>query len=190
MFSMMHRVRQFGIPLCLAIVALVGSSQGAQAPPTADRTNALVKAATEQFQLAYRMNPSEAKRRQEQLSSVVAAWRAAPRDSANNELLTTWLRTAIRSSMPGSSEALPPVPMFAAATPVERTVNVAKPVVKESKSSVLEPAVKEVKSVAQATSATELKTPEPTPAVDMSDQALDAALADPFRDDPEDDQTK
>ena len=85
---------------------------------------------------------------------------------------------------------MPPVPKFATAKPVERTVNVAKPVVKESKSPVPEPAVKEVKSVAQATSAAEPKTPEPTPAIDTTDKALDAALADPFRDDPEDDQTK
>jgi hypothetical protein len=189
MFSIMCRFRQLGISLCLAIVAFVGSLQGAQSAPPADRTTVLVKAAAEQFQLAYRMNPSEAKHRQEQLTSVVAAWRAAPRDNANNELLTTWLRTAIRSSMPGSSAALPPIPKFAAATLVERTVSVAKPVAKESKRSSPEPAA-EVKSVAQATSVTEPKAPEPTPAVNTTDKALDAALADPFRDDPEDDQTK
>jgi hypothetical protein len=190
---MKHKALQFGISLGVAAAALADGLHGAEVAPHADRATALVNAAAEQFQLAYRMNPGEAQHRQQQLNAVVAAWRAAPRDNVNDELFTTWLRTAIRSSMPGSSESLPSIPKFAVAkheNREQRTMAVAKPIAKESKPAVSEPAAKQVKTVAQVPSATELKTPEPTPAVGTSDKALDAALLDPFRDDPEDEQTK
>jgi len=198
MYSMKHRVLQFGISLFGAAAALLSGVHGAQVAPLAERATVLIKAAEEQFQLAYRMNPSEARYRQEQLDAAVAAWRSTRRDGTNNELLTTWLRAAIRSSMPGSHEALPPVPTFTvakhevpAAKQEPRTVTVAKPVVKELKPAISEPAANGIKSVAQVPTATEAKrTPEPTPALDTLDKALDAALLDPFRDDPEDEPTK
>jgi len=193
MFTLRYSVRPFYASLCLA-AALVGTSQAAPAAPQTDRTTALVKAASDQFELAYRRSPGEAQHRRAQLNAVIAAWRAAPRDSANNELLNIWLRAAIRNSMPGSRAALPQAPTFVVAKvevrKPERTVTVAKPVVAESKPSATEPtpATNDVKSVAQATSATEAKAAEP--AFDPFDQNLDAALLDPFRDDPEDAQPK
>ena len=72
----------------------------------------MIKAASDQFQLLYRMRPSEAALRQAQLKTVVADWQAAPRSDANNERLTNWLREAIRSSMPGSRLPLPAAPNF------------------------------------------------------------------------------
>jgi hypothetical protein len=190
MFSMKHKVLQLGISFC-AVAALLGETHGAQSAPQADRTTALIMAASDQFQLAYRMNPREAQLRQEQLSSAVAAWRAASRDNANNEMLTTWLRAAIRSSMPGSREGLPPVPTFAVVKHEQRAVTVAKPVVTESKPATsAQPAPKDVRSIAVATSAVGTKTADPTPAANTSDDALSAALLDPFRDDPEDQPSK
>ena len=197
MYPMKQIVLQIGTSLGVTAAVLVGGLSGAQVAPQADRATVLIKAAEEQFQLAHRMNPGEAQRRQEQLNEVVAAWRSAPRDNVNNKMLTTWLRAAIRSSMPGSHESLPPAPKFAVAkheAPVtkqeKRAVAVAKPVVNESKQATAKPAAHEIKSVAQVPTAIETKTPEPTPALDASDTALDAALLDPFRDDPEDKPTK
>jgi hypothetical protein len=196
MFSMKHKVLQLGISFC-TVAALLGETHGAQSAPQTDRTTALIQATSDQFQLAYRMNPREAQLRQEQLSAAVAAWRAASRDNANTELLTMWLRTAIRSSMPGSRDGLPPVPTFTVAkheaprTKEVHTMTVAKPVTNESKSPTpTKPVASDVKAVAVATSAVDKKTPDPTPAVSKSDDALNAALLDPFRDDPEDSEPK
>jgi hypothetical protein len=83
------------------------------AAPAAEKLQVLVNDTAAQLQLAYRQHPDERARRQEQLSAVVAAWRAAPRSEANNERLASWLRAAILNSMPGSMEPLPAVPSFA-----------------------------------------------------------------------------
>jgi hypothetical protein len=102
----------------MATVSLSPAIAGA-APPATDKLQLLVNAAAAQLQLAYRQHPNERARRQEQLTAVVAAWRAAPRSEANNERLATWLRAAILSSMPGSQESLPAVPSFAAIVKAE-----------------------------------------------------------------------
>jgi hypothetical protein len=74
----------------------------------------LVNDTAAQIQLAYRQHPDEQATRREQLAAVIAAWRAAPRNEANNQRLANWLRAAIQSSMPGSNDPLPPAPTFAA----------------------------------------------------------------------------
>jgi hypothetical protein len=130
----------------------------AQVAAPADRPPTLVGEATAQFQLAYRLRPAEGQHRYEQLNAVVAAWRAAPRTEANNERLSNWLRAAIRASMPGSRDALPPMPAFADG--VERKKRVTEP------------------------TPTETRAPEPTPAA----TPVDSANLDPFRDDPVDEQ--
>src|SRR3954453_21402196 len=86
---------------------------------TADRLQILVNDTAAQLQLAYRQHPDERARRQEQLAAAVAAWRSAPRSEANNERLAGWLRAAILNSMPGSQEALPALPSFAAMVTTE-----------------------------------------------------------------------
>ena len=99
--------------LAVGVLSLViGWASMAAAAPAPDRTQALIKAASDQFQLLYRMRPSEAALRQAQLKTVVADWQAAPRSDANNERLTNWLREAIRSSMPGSRLPLPAATEF------------------------------------------------------------------------------
>jgi hypothetical protein len=102
----------------MAMVSLSPAIAGA-APPAADKLQLLVNDAAAQLQLAYRQHPDERARRQEQLTAVIAAWRAAPRSEANNERLATWLRAAILSSMPGSQESLPAVPSFVAIVKAE-----------------------------------------------------------------------
>ena len=100
------------ILLTLMAIASMMLPKVAQSAATADRLQALAGDASAQFQLAYRLHPVEREHRQEQLTAVVAAWRTAPRSEANNEQMAAWLHTAIRSSMPGSREALPPMPKF------------------------------------------------------------------------------
>ena len=122
----------------------------AQAAAPADRLPTLVGETSAQFQLAYRLHPAEGQRRQEQLNAVVAAWRTAPRTEANNERLSHWLRAAIRASMPGSREALPPMPTFTAS-------------VRDAKSAVAEPTPAETRA------------PEPTPAGAVAPEPTPAA---------------
>ncbi|HEX3599658.1 MAG TPA: hypothetical protein VHU84_05910 [Lacipirellulaceae bacterium] len=148
---------------CWTLIALVGIVWGllpaiahAAAPPA--RLPALVAEASDQFQLAYRSQPAEGERRQEQLEAVVNAWRAAPRSEVNNQRLSNWLRAAIRSSMPGSHEELPAAPSFASSGEREK-----RP---------MEPTTKSVRA------------PEPTPPIESLKPAADDAHVDPFRDDP------
>lgn len=112
-----------GLMAGLAVVAVVAPAAMAQSPaantpnansavPAAGRLQALLRATDTQFQIAYRFNAEEQQHRREQLAAAVAAWRAAGRDSANDQRLADWLRAAIRNSMPGSREPLPAVPNF------------------------------------------------------------------------------
>jgi hypothetical protein len=99
--------------LVLMTMASLSPAIAGAAPPATDKLQLLVNDVAAQLQLAYRQHPDERARRQEQLTAAVAAWRAAPRNEANNERLAAWLREAILSSMPGSTEPLPAVPSFA-----------------------------------------------------------------------------
>lgn len=148
------------------MVASIVLPHTVEAAAPADRVPSLVRETAAQFQIAYRLHPVEGQRRQEQLAAVVNAWRAAPRTEANNERLTTWLRSAIRASMPGSREALPASPSFTAAATQSRPV--AKPPALEP--TLAEPMVAKTKAAAESS---------PAP-------SKHAAEADPFRDDPAD----
>ncbi|MEO7404888.1 MAG: hypothetical protein ABIU95_14570, partial [Burkholderiales bacterium] len=64
----------------------------APVPAPADRTPPLARETWAQFDLAYKMHPNERELRHEQLAAAVNAWRAAPRNDANNERLNNWLR--------------------------------------------------------------------------------------------------
>jgi hypothetical protein len=124
------------------------------------------------------MHPNEAHDRQEQLDEVVAAWRAAPRTAANDERLAKWLRSAIRTSMPGQREALPPIPDFNASARVTKQAAESAPT-ESTPSTTAEKRDSEV-STSEASDA------EPTLAIDSS-TATDE-MTDPFRDDPIDEQ--
>jgi hypothetical protein len=125
-----HRCRTVGGLFAGFVVALVASATAAQspamvssAPGNAAKSNVeasvaagpfqgLVRATTTQIQLAFRNNEEERAHRREQVAATIAAWRAAGRSAANDQLLTNWLREAIRKSMPGSREPLPELPKF------------------------------------------------------------------------------
>jgi hypothetical protein len=112
-----HVGRYFAV-VCLLTLAwplttFAASSVAAAKGAPADKLQALVSDTTAQVQLAYRQHPGERALRQEQIADVLKAWRAAAPSEANNELLATWLRAAMLSSMPGSREPLPIVPDFA-----------------------------------------------------------------------------
>jgi hypothetical protein len=76
------------------------------------KLQSLVNETAAQFKIAYRQNAPQHRARYEQLSRALAAWKKAPRSEENDRLLAEWLRAAMRRSMPGSREALPPLPEF------------------------------------------------------------------------------
>jgi hypothetical protein len=100
--------------LLVTITVLVApqTKSAAQATAAPHNLQSLVNDTAAQFQLAYRHDPAERERRREQLAAVVKAWRLTERSEVNNRLLADWLRAAMRSSMPGSREALPEAPAF------------------------------------------------------------------------------
>jgi len=103
-----------------AVIWLTASSTLAQtAPPSPPTLQSLVNDTAAQFQLAYRHDAAEHRRRYDELAQLISAWRLSPRSPANNQLLADWLRTAMRSSMPGSREPLPPLPNFELPTVAE-----------------------------------------------------------------------
>jgi hypothetical protein len=112
MNQLIHGHRRFAMLVFVALAWLIPGIARAAAG-TADKLQTLLNDTAAQLQLAYRQHPDERARRQEQLTAVIDAWRAAPRSDTNNERLANWLRAAITSSMPGSKEPLPAAPSFA-----------------------------------------------------------------------------
>jgi hypothetical protein len=185
--------------VAVAIVWLAPASAGA-----AEKLQVLVNDTAAQIQLAYRRHPDEQAARREQLAAVLAAWRAAPRNEANNERLANWLRAAIHSSMPGSNEPLPPTPSFAAVVKVEprsqpqlapQPTEPRAPQVREGETRSAETQPVEAAKVesppapveSQPTAATaEKQSPTETVAEPKSEHD-DPFRDDPFRDDPETD---
>src|SRR5262245_29677151 len=107
-----EKTRKYRVFIAITVAAaawLIPEIAGA-----ADKLQVLVNDTAAQIQLAYRQHPDEQATRREQLAAVIAAWRAAPRNEANNQRLANWLRAAIQSSMPGSNDPLPPAPTFTA----------------------------------------------------------------------------
>jgi len=155
MFSISKKMRRVLLAVIAATITLSPAAVSIAAQPV-DRTQALVAAASAQFQLSFRMRPAEGQLRQEQLRAAVAAWRAAPRNEFNDERLRNWLREAIRASMPGSRAALPAIPNFGGESP----------------------------QAPQVTDPPPVAPPEPTPTVGPEDPSPDSE--DPFRDDPAD----
>jgi hypothetical protein len=141
--------------LALAIAAPIAPEVLAQSAAMPKRLRALAGDASAQFKLAYRQRPGEGQAREEQLVAVIAAWQQSTPSDANNELLERWLRTTIRSSMPGSRTALPAAPDFT------------KPAVTRVEGSVV------------------VHSPEPSPATELKSSAADKSAGDPFSDDPD-----
>jgi hypothetical protein len=169
----------------------------------AEKLQVLLNDTAAQIQLAYRQHPDEQTTRREQLAAVIAAWRAAPRSEANNERLANWLRAAIRSSMPGSHEPLPPAPGFTAAVKVEAQPQpqvapqsaegqTSQPRPAEFKAAESQPAEAGKVEVTPAPAepqpseaVVEKKAPEEAAVKPTSELSEDPSRNDPFRDDPE-----
>jgi hypothetical protein len=77
-------------------------------------TNVLQVASDLRFQLemAFRHDIRERDTRLAQLDAVMDAWKVAPQDDADHELLLAWLREAGTNSLPGVMRALPAAPEF------------------------------------------------------------------------------
>jgi hypothetical protein len=114
-----HWSKRFAVWVLLAAIHVAPSARG-QTPHTPARLQSLVNDAVVQVQLSYRQDPAERQRRHAELGHAVAAWNKSSRSPADNERLGDWLRRAMRASMPGSHEPLPPLPEFASpAAPAE-----------------------------------------------------------------------
>jgi hypothetical protein len=178
MFASRFGCTKYALLLVLTAGAMVNTSRAAA--PSADRLQALINETSAQFEISYRRQPAEGQLRQQQLKAVVAAWRAAPRSPAANEQLATWLRAAIRASMPGSREALPATPQFKTIESVDK---------KPAQPTTVEPAPIELRH-------NDKPQPKHTPgttAAPAAESPKTPTLADeqndPFRDDPIQDET-
>jgi hypothetical protein len=175
------RIVIFSCSLLVAASVFASTSAAAVAPATPARLSALINETSAHFQLSYRMRPNEARERQEQLDAAVAAWRAAPRTAANDEQLAKWLRSAIRTSMPGQREALPPIPDFTAA---EKSIQKPAPTIEKRpvEPTPSEPTLAEPTNIEPTTAGSSIDTPTATPTV--KEPAATDDNTDPFRDDP------
>lgn len=76
------------------------------------RLQPLLNDAVAQLEISYRYDWTELERRYQIVSQAVVAWNKSSRDAVNNQRLADWLRAVMQSSMPGSQQALPPIPEF------------------------------------------------------------------------------
>lgn len=65
-----------------------------------------------QLERAFNHDTKEREHRLQQLNQVIADWNNADRTETDKELLANWLSEATVRSMPGSLQALPPLPEF------------------------------------------------------------------------------
>ena len=73
----------------------------------------LVEEFSAQLWYSYRGRIPEHRLRHEQLAEAIEAWNASSQSAADRQVMTTWLRDAMRASMPGSNQPMPPSPEFA-----------------------------------------------------------------------------
>ena len=106
--ALVRRSARFALLSFLCIASLLNQAHA----QSAARLQPLLNDTVSQFKLVYRHDVNELHRRYEEVSKIVAEWRKADRTEENNRRLEAWLRAAIRSSMPGSREGLPPLPTF------------------------------------------------------------------------------
>jgi hypothetical protein len=100
--------------LTVAWLAVATPAWGQTSPA---RLQSLVNDAAVQLQLSYRHDPLERGHRHDELGRAISAWNKSARTAADNERLAEWLRQAMQVSMPGSREALPPMPEFPISKP-------------------------------------------------------------------------
>lgn len=183
MFSS-HRINFFVATTLTAVLGVTSTSIRAVAATSKERPPALVGETSAHFQLVLRLHPNEARHRQAQLDAVVAAWRAAPRSAANDEQLMKWLRSAIRMSMPGQRETLPPIPDFKLAdVPSPKAVETLKKPANEPTLAVPTHVAEPLPAKTVTVEAAAPVATEPTKAPMSNDEKTD-----PFRDDQADEE--
>ncbi len=100
---------------------LFATSAFGQTVNSVARLQLLVNDTAAQLRLSYRQEPVELQQRRLVLGQAIAAWNKSARSDRDNHRLSEWLREAMRLSMPGSHEPLPPLPEFPLpATPAVR----------------------------------------------------------------------
>jgi hypothetical protein len=172
----MVRVNQSTWLITLSSLAAMSGASLAMAQPAASpgQLQSLVNDAVAQIQLSYRRNPAELHERYQSIGQAVAAWNKSSRSEADGERLAEWLRQAMRGSMPGSEEPLPPVPEFERPTPPAEEMPIPTrptPLPQPEASQAAPATVREVSANVQGSPAAATK-------------AHDLMEGDPFRDDP------
>lgn len=99
------------VAFAILIANLIAPAAHAQST-SEPRLQSLVDDTAFQLGLTYRFNVTELKQRREQVDKALEAWNKSSRSEADNRALAAWLRGAMRASMPGSQEKLPPLPNF------------------------------------------------------------------------------
>jgi hypothetical protein len=101
---------------CLAAAiapsAVAQSRTSRPAPSASADLRTLVADLAFELRLVYRDNLPEYTRRHEKLREAIIAWNASSRSAAERREMADWLRSAIRRSMPGSAQPMPPLPMI------------------------------------------------------------------------------
>jgi hypothetical protein len=181
-----------------SVTQFVALPASGQTPSSAARLQPLVNDAVAQLKISYRHDRVEREKRYEEIGRAAAAWNKSKRDAADNERLAEWLRGAMRVSMPGSHEPLPPLPEFAPAKTKDERNTEKKSDVNESPTTSVETTAEpqtgrramEVHApAAAATSSTEQLAHENADATSPMHTAetfrpAAADESDPFRDDP------
>lgn len=101
-----------GLLTGLAVALVPAAPAAAQSVNQSSSLQQLVDELAAQFWFAHRANLPEFQYRHEQLRQAIAAWNASSQNAADRQLMATWLRDAVHSSMPGMQQPLPPLPAF------------------------------------------------------------------------------
>jgi hypothetical protein len=163
--------------IAMLICTFILCSGGDAAAQSTSKLQTLLNDTVAQLQLAYRHNLPEQQRRYDELAQIVATWREAPRNDANNRLLEDWLRGAIRSSMPGSQQLLPAAPRFERPSALDMAVPAEQPVFPAD-----QPAATIIESIARPRVEHQFELPAANDQ-ETTDAEWEKSVGDPFADD-------
>jgi hypothetical protein len=117
-----HRAGGIAISIaCALALAALALRARAESPNSAAGPTSLSLELTAELQLVYRDNVPEFEQRSERLRQTIAAWNASGKSEADRTQLAAWFHDAIRASMPGANQPLPPAPSFRSDTAAPET---------------------------------------------------------------------
>jgi hypothetical protein len=127
MWTSMTSERATVLTSAVVAIAILGAAVTAQPSRTTatERLSRLESDLRYQLELESRIDPAKVKQRTKTLDEVMQAWSKSPHSPSDYKLVSEWLRSAIRSSLPGESGAWPATPSFSvakAATPAAHEV--------------------------------------------------------------------